>query len=86
MATRANWPAAAFLALFFAPVTGVCSAAQAAESDAPRAAVGTTPDGNAAHSAPGSLYTRLGGTEKVTAVVNETIDGGGPRSENESVL
>jgi hemoglobin len=74
MALRRNWPAAAFLALFSASCAGVCVAAAATESAAPSATVGTTPSSNAAHPAPGSLYERLGGTEKVTAVVNETID------------
>jgi hemoglobin len=74
MAKRRNWPAAAFLALFPAAFASVCFAAPVAERTAPGAPVSTTPDRREAQPASGSLYARLGGTAKVTAVVNDTID------------
>ena len=74
MAKRQNLPAAAVLSLFCLGGMGVCVAAATAEGTAPGAAVGTTPNVSTAHPAPGSLYERLGGTAKVTAVVNDTID------------
>ena len=74
MATRRNLSAAAFPALFLSFVTGACFAAAAGAGGASGSDVGTTPSVAAAHPDPGSLYARLGGTAKVTAVVNETID------------
>jgi hemoglobin len=74
MAKRRNWAGAAFLAMFSAACASVCFAAPVAEGAAPGTRVSTTPDRRAAQPTSRSLYARLGGTTKVTAVVNDTID------------
>src|SRR5262245_45586284 len=74
MANQRNLPAAALAAMFLSCCAGACFAAPGAESTVRSAAVGTTPSVAAAQPPAGSLYARLGGTAKVTAVVDETID------------
>jgi hemoglobin len=74
MANRKNTPAAAFLTLFSITCAGLCMAAPLSESAAASTDVSTSPSATGPHAAPGSLYERLGGAAKVTAVVDETID------------
>ncbi|MEJ1960100.1 MAG: group 1 truncated hemoglobin [Gammaproteobacteria bacterium] len=74
MTPRRNLAAAAFLGVFFAGCCDICCAGSGAAAAATGSEVGTSPTPATSIPAPGTLYARLGGAAKVTAVVNETID------------